>query len=443
MRDPAARLVMEADRVVRVLREPLAPDHFLYSPLARKWRDRGDLVEFEIVDERTVSARRVPFVGLPTEWCDLQLFRAAELTLRLQREAVEAGHDLKDASAWNVIFDGGRPMFCDLLSFDPLTHKRWWAAGQFARHFILPLLLSSRRGLPAHKSFQAWRDGVPHEVARRMLGPSRFLTRYWPLVAGADQSAVSPDAIGARAAEAVDDILRFRAGLDSSLDWMLRGVDPRRRLPDPSTWGNYVCERGHYTDADLAAKRERVARWTRDLAPARVLDLGCNSGEFSRLAAAESGAEVVGVDLDHGAISRAVAQASDRISFVVAPLDDLRGGYGWNAQEHPGLPQRLRGHADLTLMLALVHHLLLAASIPMAAVAAFAAACTRRWLVVELISPQDNQIGVMQAQRARTDAYPALEDQLAHFLSVGFMVREKLPLPTGTRELFLLEQAAK
>lgn len=440
MRDPAARLVLEADRVVRELRHPLAADHFLRSALARRWRDRGDLVDYEIVDEHTVVAPRVPFVSLPVEWCDLQLFQAAELTLRLQREAVEAGFDLKDASAWNVIFQGGRPMFCDLLSFDPLTRKRWWAAGQFARHFILPLLLSARRGLPAYKAFQAWRDGVPHEVARQMMGPSRWLTRYWPLMAGSATAAGAPALV--EQASALADIQRFRAGLDPSLAWMLRGVDPRRRLPPPSVWGNYVSERGHYSDDELAIKRQRITQWTAALKPQRVLDLGCNSGEFSRLAAA-SGAEVVAVDLDHGAVSRGVAEDSDaRIDYVVAALDDLRGGFGWNGAEHAGLPQRLRQHADLTLMLALVHHLVLGVSIPLSAVAEFAASCTRRWLVVELISPQDRQIGVMQAQRNRDDAFPAVEEQLSAFQSAGFQVVEQERLPSGTRTLVLMERRA-
>lgn len=444
MRDPAARLVMVADRVVRELRDPLPADHFLNSSLARSWRERGDLVDFTIVDDRTVTARRIPFVSLPPEWSDLQLFQAAELTLRLQREAVEAGYDLKDASAWNVLFDGGRPVFCDLLSFEPLTRKRWWAAGQFARHFLLPLLLSARRGLPAYKAFQAWRDGVPHDVARRMMGASRFLTRYWPLMAegGGAPATAEVSANEAKSSVDLEAIRRFRAGLDPSLGWMLRGVDPRRRLPDPSTWGDYVSERGHYTDADLAAKRERVAGWARSLAPTRALDLGCNSGEFSRLVAASSvSTEVIGVDLDHGAISRAVAQGGDRLNFLVAPLDDLRGGYGWSGQEHAGLAQRLRGHADLTLMLALTHHLTIGASIPLPAVAAFAAAMTRRWLVVELIAPQDVQIALMQSQRDRSDAFPNVDEQLRIFQSAGLVARERVPLPTGTRELVLFERA--
>lgn len=438
MRDPAARLVMEADRVVRELWEQLAPGHFLRSSLARRLRDRGDLVEFEIVDDHAVAARRIPFVSVPAEWCDLQLFQAGELTLRLQREAVEAGYDLKDASAWNVIFEGGRPVFCDLLSFEPLAHKRWWAAGQFARHFILPLLLSRRRGLPAHKMFQAWRDGVPHEVARRMLGPARFLTRYWPLMAGG-ASGTSAEAGGSAG---LDEVRRFRSGLDSSLTWMLGGVDPRNHLPDHSVWINYVDERAHYAGDGVAAKRDRVSSWISGLKPSRVLDLGCNSGEFSRLAAA-AGATVVAVDLDHGAITRAVLEQSPHIDYLVAALDDLRGGFGWEGREHPGLAERLHRVADLTLMLALIHHLVLGASIPLKEVARFAASCTRRWLVVELIAPHDPQVGVLQLQRGRVDVFPSIDEQLVQFRQAGLAVREQFSLATGTRDLVLLERTGE
>lgn len=441
MRDPGARLVIEAERVVRDLKEPLAVDHFLRSELSRRWRERGDLVDFDILDNHTVTSRRIPFISLPAEWCDLQLYQAAELTLRLQCEAVEAGYDLKDASAWNVIFEGGRPVFCDLLSFEPLTQKRWWAAGQFARHFVLPLLLSRKRGFPAYKVFQAWRDGVPHDVARRMMGAGRFLTRYWPLMAGNGPARAS-EVLHTEKNVDLAEIRRFRAGLESSLGWMLRGVDPGRAAPQASTWANYVSERDHYAGSDIDAKRLCVDQWVRGLAPARVLDLGCNSGEFSRLAAA-AGANVVAVDLDHVAIQRGAAQnSSGQISFLVAPLDDLRGGFGWNGAEHPGLPTRLYRYADLVLMLALIHHLVLAASIPMNEVARFASHCAGRWLIAELIAPEDVQISVIKTQRNRHDLFPSIEAQRAAFMAEGFKVVAQHGLPTGTRELVLMERVA-
>lgn len=440
MRDPAALLRLESDCVVRELRVPLVAAHFLRSPLAREWVARGDLVPFEVIDDSTLSAVRLPFVSLPTEWCDVQLYQAAELTLRLQREAVQAGYELKDASAWNILFDGGRPMFCDLLSFEHLARRPWWAAGQFARNFILPLLLSQRRGLRAHKSFLAWRDGVPHEVARDMLGPGRFLTRYWPLMAGDMGRARSQHSERLPGTE-LDEIQSFRANLHHSLEWMLAGVNPHRSRPDPTTWQNYVGERSHYSDQDLQFKRQQVHAWLNLLSPSWVLDLGCNSGEFSRIAAGD-GASVIAVDADHGAIQRGVAEADDRIHWLVAALDDLRGGYGWAGAEHAGLPERMRRSADMTLMLALIHHLVVGASIPLTAVAQFAAHCSRRWLVIELIAPDDVQVALMQSQRNRVDPFPGMAQQLQALAVAGFTVREQHPLPSGTRVLALLELRA-
>lgn len=441
MRDPEARLTFSDDKVWRRLRRPLDRHHFLYSDLARQWQDRGDLVNFEIVDDNVLAARRIPFVSFPTEWCDLMLYQAGELTLRLQREAIEANYDLKDASAWNIIFEGGRPVFCDLLSFVPLVQKRWHAAGQFARHFILPLLISQKRGLPAHKAFHAWRDGMPHDVARQMLGAERFLTRYWPLMTEANIHSSTDVALVSEAKASIDDIRQFRTGVQVALGWMLSGVNPKSRTSNISTtWGNYINERDHYTGDDLDMKREKISHWLKDLKPKNVLDLGCNSGEFSCLAA-DAGADVLALDGDHEAIMRGAASQSSRIHFLVASLDDLRGGFGWNGTEFPGLPTRLHGHSDMTLMLALIHHLALGTSVPLDIVADFAATCTRRWLIVELISPHDAQIKVLKRQRNRDDPFPSLDIQEAIFVAAGFKCRERLILSADTRMLLLMEKA--
>ena len=111
MRDPDAAIRFEADRVVRMLHQPLPEEHFLHSVLAQRWVNAGVLVAFEHVGSREISAERLPFVTYPVDWCDAQLFAAAQLTLDLQREAIASGFDLKDASAWNVLFAGTRPVF--------------------------------------------------------------------------------------------------------------------------------------------------------------------------------------------------------------------------------------------------------------------------------------------------------------------------------------------
>ena len=448
MRDPQASLNFEADKVVRRLRMPLAPSHFLRSVLARRWVEEGHLVPFEILDEYTVTSPLYSFVTQPSEWCDAQLFEAGQLTLALQQQAVAEGFDLKDASAWNVIFDGLRPVFCDLMSFVALDSRKWWAAGQFARHFVLPLVVAQRRGLRACEVFKVWRDGLPPAVGRQMLGWSRYLTRYWPLVAAADDRAALRSA-QPPATESRDDdpasITRFRRGLQASLSWMLDGVRPAHSTASTrqGAWLGYVSHRSHYPGSSVERKRETIAAWLAQVRPAWVADLGCNDGEFSAIAL-ESGAHVVAIDSDHACIDALFRRqsASDRLFPVIAVLDDLNRGRGWAGTEYTGLTERLAQRVDLVMMLALVHHLAVAASVPMNVVAAFAAHCTRRWLIVELIGEADPQLALLCAQRQRTIDDFSIERQRAAFLAAGFAIEDEFNLAPAARTLLLLRLAS-
>lgn len=442
MRDPDASLQMARSTVVRRLNQPLASGHFLGSELAQNWQARGCLVSFQIADDKTIVAERLPFVSQPSEWCDAQLFEAARLTLQLQQEAVAQGFDLKDAPAWNVIFAGTRPVFCDLLSFVPLNLRRWWAAGQYARHFLIPLVLSHRRGLRTHLSFRSWRDGVPPEVARRMLGPARFLSRYWPLVAegpSAQPFEVMAEQTGSGASR--KEIQRFRSGLHSTLDWMLRGVQPRQNRS--AGWQTYETQREHYGAPSVEAKRGFVEEWIRQIGPAWVVDLGCNTGEFSRMALA-AGAEVVAIDADHDSVQRLFLSHPNeqRLHAVVAPLDDLSGGRGWLGSEHPGMVERLGDRFDLVLMLALIHHLAVGFSIPLEQIAALAARLSRRWLMVEWIGEQDPQMQLLCGQRQRLPSEFDIAHQRAAFETVGFTVEAERKLPGTARLLALMKKVS-
>ena len=106
MRDPQSCLAIEPDHVVRKLREDLIQSHPLQSVEARQWSADGLLIPFDWLDARRLVSPRIAFVSSPEEWCDEQLFAAAQLTLTLLERANAVDADLKDASAWNVIFDG-------------------------------------------------------------------------------------------------------------------------------------------------------------------------------------------------------------------------------------------------------------------------------------------------------------------------------------------------
>ncbi len=440
MRDPDGALVITDVEVIRSLFAPVGDGHFLLSTLAADLVQQGKLIGYALRDALTTTSPRLPFVSQPTEWCDAQLFDAAGLTLDLAQQATAAGYELKDASAWNVLFRGTQPLFCDLLSFQPSTRLKWWAAGQFTRHFILPLWLAQKRSLHGLDSFKCWRDGVDPQQARALLGTSRYLHRCWPLVADAGRAQAAQDVSDARPAAANDQAFRNR--LYTSLRWMLDGVRPGAYADANSRWSSYATERSHYPGNSLDLKRQQVGAWLHELAPAWVADFGCNTGEFCSMAL-DAQAQVIALDADHACIDRLYrAHAGHaRLHPVVAPLDDLCGGRGWAGSEQPGLPARLAAQTDLVMMLALLHHLSVGASVPLAEVARFARACTRRWLIVEWIDPADPQLSLLGRQRGRSLEEFSVQRQRQAFLEAGFTVCSELPLAPAARTLALLDAA--
>ncbi len=422
---------------IRKLTAPLADGHFLRSAVSAELVRQGKLIPFRLPDAQTAVSPRLAFVSQPTEWCDAQLFDAAGLTLDIQQQATAAGFDLKDASAWNVLFAGTRPVFCDLLSFEPLDREKWWAAGQFARHFIVPLWLAQQRGLHGMDAFKCWRDGVDPAQARELLGFKRFLHRCWPLLATAAETGANNSSLNANPSSTHSKA--FRTRLYASMQWMLEGVRPKAGA-DSSTWSGYRSDRSHYPAGSLASKQTQVQAWLQQLAPPWVLDFGCNTGEFSAMAL-QTGSQVIAIDSDHACIDSLykVHAGQSRLHPLVAEIDDLGGGRGWAGAEQPGLPARLEGQADLVLMLALLHHLAVGAAVPMNEIARFARTCTRRWLVVEWIHHDDQQLALLARQRSRHAAEFALPHQRQAFVDAGFAIVSELSLAPASRTLALMQ----
>ena len=97
-------------------------------------------------------------------------------TIDLQLRLLAAGCSLKDASAYNVQFVGGRPRFIDLGSIErPERIDIWFALGQFQRMFLFPLLLTRYRGWDLRSYFRANLDGRDLEQIARALGWPKLL----------------------------------------------------------------------------------------------------------------------------------------------------------------------------------------------------------------------------------------------------------------------------
>ena len=436
MRDPQGRLRFEGDAAIREVLPGGLAGAFLNHPLAQELVRHGVLVPFEWQAAGRLVSPRLPLVSLPFEWCDAQFRAAAMLTLDVAGQALREGFELKDASAWNVVFDGVRPMFCDHLSFEPIRSREWWAFGQFCRHFLLPLAGARQRGLHAGETFAAHRDGMTSERARALLGPRGLLSRVGPLLwcAGARANA---DAAGLHASTPKGGGARHAALIQYG-HWCL-GRPPAEATG--GAWAGYVGARPHYSETAAAQKRSRVGTWLAELRPPVVLDLGANTGEFSRLAL-EHAQRVVAVDADHDCIEnlfRSAPQGRARLHPMVANLADLGGGRGWAGSEFAGLHERLAGQADVVMMLALTHHLRFAEGIPLEEIAALAAHWSRSHLILELLHPDDPMVVQLATQRRQSPKSFTVDEQLRAF-SRHFEPLGREALDGSRRELVLMKR---
>ena len=384
---------------------------------------------------------RVPFVSYPYEWSFSMLRDAALLELDLLRSALDEDMVLKDASAYNVQWQGTRPVFIDIGSFEPWTPGDPWVGYlQFCQHFLYPLLLTAYRDV----EFQPWLrgslDGIDAEEINRLFG-WRDLRRPGVLTDVYLQARLQAAHSKAEASGSLRNDLR-RAGFRKEM--IVRNVERLAKIVRGLRWRRGSSEWGSYTEycSYDAENRELKLRFVEDaarrLSPDLVWDLGCNTGDYSCQVAPHSG-YVVALDGDHLAIDRLYCRLAAAGPKNVLPLcndlTDPSPALGWRHRERRTLSQR--GQPDLVLCLALVHHLVITANVPVPEVLDWLAGLGRH-LVFELVTLEDPMV-----QRLLRNKGGAHHDYGTEFfeqeIARRFSVLEQAEVQGGLRRLYLLE----
>lgn len=311
---------------------------------------------------------RIPYVSYPFEWSGEMLRAAALHTLDLLDELAGRGLTLKDAHGWNVLFDGGRPVFVDFGSIteaEPGAAWRPYVENEFREYFLHPLeLMAAGHARIARALLRDFDRGISWED-----GPA--------LLAGA--------APGLPAAREVRTFAWYRERI-TALN--LRSVS--------LGWSGYYD--GEFPplapDASWTPKHHAVHRLLQRFRPARVLDIGANRGWYAMLAA-KGGAQVAAFDNDELSVNQLYVDAR-AAGLAVLPLvmsytnPAPRHGMGSGVTE--SAVERLQ--SDLVLGLALVHHMVFKMHLNFDQIAAGLAAYTQKTLVVEF--PPHDDIHVSQ-----------------------------------------------
>lgn len=451
-RDPQGRLFLEGDRVLR----EIYPDHlepvltWIQSRIARDWMQQGRLIPTKVVSNGAgpsgmLEHERLFFPSYPWEWSPGQWRAAAGLTLDLCEEAIGQEFILKDATPLNILFRGPKPVFVDVLSFESRDPRSpfWMAYAQFVRTFLLPLAAYNYLGWPLGWTQQR-RDGYESadlapwlSVLQSWRNPLRSLVTV-PLLLekGSSQNGKPRHSYKRKISEEVSgQVVRRTVRKTRKL---LEMLVPASRT---SRWSNYTDTAAHYQQTDRGAKEEFVRRSLDKIRPAHTLDVGANTGAYSRIAA-RSGSEVVAWDTDVQA-TELNWQSAQKDGLQILPLvaDFARPtpALGWRNSEQQGLLSRAQNRFDCVMMLGVLHHLLLADQIPLSAIVDQLAAISKRWAILEWIPKEDGQfVGLC---RGRESLYGHLtEDYFTEIISQKFAIRDREILPNG-RSLWLVEMA--
>ncbi len=454
-RDPSGRVFSKNGKIYRCIFEPgakhfeAARDAGIYDKLI----ESGLLLPHQEVDKHGLAPEgtvyclthpRLPMISYPWEWSFSMLKEAALIHLDTMEKLIPLGFWLRDASAFNVQFDGNRLRLMDTLSVGQrVPDSPWVGYRQFCSHFLAPLAVAAYCDIRTLSLWRNYIDGYPLDLATKMLPLWR---RYRPglfmhltLHARIQNLADRRKNIGKPRSNKKPKV--SDQGLIGLIRLLRRTIVRIKWKRTSKIWEDYEAIRT-YQAKDIARKSEYVDRVVQRLQPNVVWDLGANTGEFS-LIAASHGAFVVSIDGDPACTEFLYQRISRerRLKGILPLTMDLANpspGLGWDNHERISL--RDRGPADLILALALIHHLVLSCCVPLSLIAEWFGSLADH-LLVEFVPPSDPMVQKLLRNRGEEHLPYNLEVFKSSF-GKFFDFVDQTTLQNG-RTLFLCKKSKK
>jgi hypothetical protein len=201
-----------------------------------------------------------------------------------------------------------------------------------------------------------------------------------------------------------------------------------------SEWGAYE-EFHNYSESDHQRKEGFVRECVVGSGAGIVCDIGCNTGQFSKIAA-EHAAVVLAMDLDHFAVERLYRELKEtgvtRILPLVQNIADPSPSWGWRNRERIDLQTRVR--PDLVLCLALIHHVVISANVPMDEFVEWLAGLSNQ-LLIEYVSRSDDKVKTLL--RNKEDKYTDYSRRrLETALGRHYRIVRQQSMESGNRHLY-------
>ena len=347
----------------------------------QKFIEAGHLIESRLIAEKEVTGLpegtspsaalieqpKIEFITYPYEWCFSQLKDSALKTLDFLQQCLEGDLILKDATAFNLALHEGTPKFFDILSIEPYEENQPWIAyRQFCQQFLFPLLLSSYKGIdPQYFMRGHFLDLSAAHISRYFSGldilkPGVF--KHVTLLAMMEKSYESKNI---KVRETMKEVHFPKALILNNLKNLRRTISRLEYFVPKSEWSDYTSE-CNYEEDDRKTKHVFIKDYLAKEKPGTLIDMGCNTGEYSYLASEVAGT-VISADFDALSVERLYAgikqDKKENIIPIVANLLNPTPSMGWAENERKSFFTRF-GNLDGFFALALVHHICISGNVP-------------------------------------------------------------------------------
>jgi hypothetical protein len=379
-----------------------------------------------------IRPRPIPLISYPYEWCFGQLREAALLTLAIQRRALKFGLTLRDGSAFNVQFEGTKPVFIDTLAFQKLRDPQAWPGyEQFCRHFVAPLGLMSQIDVRLAGLLRMHVDGIPLDLAAQLLPWSTRIGGGLRRHIHQQTKSPTPESerTKPRAKPGDGSELSTQLALLDDLEETVRGAV----LLMPAVKSPSVSARDGFDE-----KTGVILTWLNAIKPKTVWDLCFESGEYANLGS-EVGAHTTAFSPDPFVVeshfSTLRAQHRPLILPLVLNWANPSPGGGWAGTERSSIFER--GPADGTIALNIFHALTIVNDVPMIQVAEFLNRISRH-LIVEFPTSKDSEVERLVALKGcHNEEYSRSYFEAA--FARNFSILESKTIAGGTRFLYFME----
>ncbi|NJM76714.1 MAG: hypothetical protein HC852_14140 [Acaryochloridaceae cyanobacterium RU_4_10] len=455
--DPQVRLFRWRGQLYRGIGSRAVPffQRLFQDGIVQHLTEKGLLIESAIAPltidryEMAIHHRTLPFASYPNEWCGAMFKDAALTTLNLAIELAPYGLTLGDAHPWNVLFDleSNKPVFVDLGSIVPIGSATWPVYDEFCRYCLYPLVLMSQGQDRIARLLLCEDEGVlGSDLLRLSRSPSK---PNLPLLSRAEsvlrqllpQSTLQQlkKRFGRDAPSSGDALEKMRQG--SHLRFLENIRSEVENISFPSFEEDCAHDRETATvslapQEDWNLKQRNLYRIMAALNPRSVLDIGCDRGWHSKLAAMAE-RNVIALDTNPACITQ-LYKESCRKQLPILPLliDFTKPTPARGLANHWAIAATERFPCDLVLALGAIHTIVLERRLNFSQIVEGLDLFSKRWVLVEFIPREDSDVTERWTERI---AWYTL-DNFIDALKQRFSTVSVMPSYPDPRVLLLCEK---